>query len=378
VNGESKSGPGTASVFNYLPSDSDRIWVIGASIQGCPGNSDTILLTEKAATNLPAMPGTISGLTEVCRGADSIVYSVPEVALSLSYIWTIPAGATGISDSSKIAVKFNSSSVSGYITVKGHNSLGDGPPTSLLVSVDSLPGSAGTIFGSQNVCEGENGVPYVVPDIIGASSYIWTLPDGTTSQGSANSVIMNFNPGSASGVLTVKGRNQCGDGEANSLNLTVNKKPDTPKLNYTEIGLQSDASSGNQWYNLDGLLSGETDQYFNPLVTGKYFTIVNLNGCYSDPSDTFDVVISGINHTDLLQGVKIFPNPVQDELFLQFDGNNIKTNFKILNSVGETIFEGSLIENMKIDMSAFPAEIYIVKIDSKNSSLIKKIVKINK
>ncbi len=378
VKGESKSGPGTASLFNYLPSDSDEIWVTGVSAHGCSNNSDTIFLTEKATTNLPAVPGNISGVTEVCRREDSIVYSVPEVAFASSYIWDLPAGATGFSNSNQITITYDSSSVSGNITVKGHNSYGDGVISSLFVTVDSLPSAAGTIIGNQTICQGQNSVAYIVPEIPGASSYSWSLPEGVTGTATGNSIIADYTLSSVSGRISVSARNKCGWGIPSNLAIVVNAKPPAPIISITEISLQSNVITGNQWYNLDGVLSGETDQYFTPLVSGKYFTIVNLNGCYSDPSDTFDIVISGIKHTDLLQGVKIFPNPVQDELFLQFDGNNIKTNFKLLNSIGETIFEGSFFENMKIDMSAYPNGIYIVKIDSKNSSLIKKIVKTNK
>lgn len=84
---------------------------------------------------LPATAGTISGLTTVTTGQSGVVYTVPAIANATSYVWTLPSGTTGTSSTNSITVDYSSSAVSGYITVKGVNSNGNGTASSLAINV---------------------------------------------------------------------------------------------------------------------------------------------------------------------------------------------------------------------------------------------------
>jgi len=88
---------------------------------------------------LPANAGTISGDNTVCQSQTALTYAVPAINNASSYIWTIPTGATGSSTTNSISVTFGTSSVSGNITVKGHNSCGDGTISILPVSISAYP-----------------------------------------------------------------------------------------------------------------------------------------------------------------------------------------------------------------------------------------------
>ena len=72
-----------------------------------------------------------------------------------------------------------SGAVSGVIYVWGNNLCGDGinsPP--FYVTVDPLPGPAGTITGASDVCVGTTGVAYSVTAIPNATGYDWIVPSG--------------------------------------------------------------------------------------------------------------------------------------------------------------------------------------------------------
>jgi len=175
---------------------------------------------------VPATAGTISGSTTVCQGQTALTYTVPAITNATSYSWTLPNGATGTSTTNSITVTFGTAAVSGNITVQGINSCGtSGTASSLSVTVNPLPLSAGMISGSATVCQGQSPVTYTVPAITNATSYVWTLPSGATGTSTTTSITVNFGSSAVSGTITVKGHNACGDGVAASKSITVNPLP---------------------------------------------------------------------------------------------------------------------------------------------------------
>jgi len=93
------------------------------------------------------------------------------------------------------------------------------------------PEAAGTISGSSVVCSGDNSVVYSVPVIINATSYIWSYTgNGVVINGNSNAVMLDFASNATSGVLTVKGSRQCGDGQVSqNFNIDVYNSPAAPQ-----------------------------------------------------------------------------------------------------------------------------------------------------
>ena len=174
---------------------------------------------------LPSNAGSISGPASVCQGQSSVIYTVPVIANAASYIWTLPSGATGNSSTNSITVNYGSSAVSGNITVKGHDSCGDGGLSSLAITVNSIPANAGPISGQTLVCQGQSSVIYTVPVIANATSYIWSLPTGATGNSSTDSITVNYSLSAVSGNISVYGHSSCGDGSISTLAITVNSIP---------------------------------------------------------------------------------------------------------------------------------------------------------
>jgi ligand-binding sensor domain-containing protein len=175
---------------------------------------------------LPVDAGVISGITSVCQGQNSIIYTVPTIINAISYIWTLPAGATGSSSTNSIIVNYGASAVSGNISVYGVNSCGIGSSSDLAITVSSVPpNAAGTITGTTSVCRGQTDVIYNVSAIANATSYVWSLPTGATGSSSTNTISVNFGTTAVSGNITVKGSNACSDGISSSKSITVNTLP---------------------------------------------------------------------------------------------------------------------------------------------------------
>ena len=118
---------------------SGNIAVKGHNLCG-DGNISSLAIT---VNSLPLAAGTITGLTTVCQGQSSVTYTVAAISNATSYSWTLPSGAIGTSTTNSITINYSTTALSGNITVKGHNSCGDGVASTIAVTVNPLPFAAG-------------------------------------------------------------------------------------------------------------------------------------------------------------------------------------------------------------------------------------------
>ncbi len=338
----------------------------------CVAFSNSIVITVNSP---PASAGAISGTATVCQGQNHVTYSVPIIANATSYIWTLPSGATGTSSTNSIIVNYSASAVSGSITVKGNNTCGDGAVSTLPITVNVLPQNAGSITGTTTICQGQNSVTYTISTIPYTNSYVWSLPSGATGTSLTNSITVNYSTSAISGDITVKGNNTCGDGATSSLSITVNSKPPTPIISLNGYILHSDATNGNQWYDQNGLISGAINQDYTVTVNGVYYVIVTLVGCGSEASNTINVVPTGIDVVDNDQTIKVYPNPVSNELIIEIDGNDKKVTFDILNAIGQIVFKGNLVDKTTVQTSNFAPGVYLIKLENGKTFEFKKIIK---
>ncbi len=324
---------------------------------------------------LPVAAGTITGTTIVCQGQSSVTYTVPTITNATSYTWTLPTDATGASTTNSITVNYGTSAVSGNITVKGNNACGSGIVSTLAITVNPLPVSAGTITGTSPVCQGQSSVTYTVPAITNATSYTWTLPTGATGTSTTNSISVDFGTSAVSGNVTVKGTNSCGDGAVSSLPITVNVKPATPAITLNGLVLQSDAPSGNQWYDQNGAITGATYQDYSYSANGDYYVIVTLLNCSSDPSNTITISNTGIESLYDNGVLKIYPNPVSNELVIESTTNSNNISFEILNSVGQKVYSGNVTDKTIVPTTDFAPGIYVLRLGNGKEFEFRKIVK---
>ncbi|MBN1822225.1 MAG: T9SS type A sorting domain-containing protein, partial [Prolixibacteraceae bacterium] len=302
------------------------------------GQESTLSVT---VISQPEAAGTIFGENVVCKGTSNI-YTVPAISGATSYNWTLPAGATGASTTNSILVTFGNSAVSGDLFVKGHNQCFEGEESSLSITVKSVPEAASIITGDENVCQGTSNVVYSVTVIPGATSYVWTLPAGAEVITTVNEVELSFSTSSTSGTLKVTGRNDCGDGEENSLQINVFPKPDQPVITQDVDTLTSSALTGNQWYYENTIISGATNQTLVIDKSGNYYVIVtSLEECISSPSNILSAHCSwndGIKNYQL----KIYPNPTTGEINISGLPDGKKIEVSVVN------MEGRLIKKQKV------------------------------
>lgn len=322
-----------------------------------------------SVTPLMVQPDPITGETIVCQGSDEI-YSIPSVPGATSYTWNLPSGWSGYSDSESITATAGASG--GTISVMANNSCGSGAPRNLSVTVTTTPEQPGPISGATTVCQGSSQI-YSISPVAGASSYTWTLPSGWS--GSSTSESINTIAGLAGGNISVTANNSCGSRIPRNLSISVSAIPPAPIITLNDNVLHSNAPLGNQWYNEGGLIEDAVNQDYTVMETGHYYDIVTLNGCVSDVSNTIYVLVTGIEPTEADTPVKVYPNPVKNELIIEKPGNTESIKFVISNSLGQIVFTGNLVEKTIVPTSGFYRGVYILKIGNGNSFVIKKIIK---
>ncbi|MEI7664063.1 MAG: T9SS type A sorting domain-containing protein, partial [Bacteroidota bacterium] len=260
-------------------------------------------------------------------------------------------------------------------------SLGDGKytpnGTSIISSLKLGLSKAGTITGSTSVCKGQNSVSYSVPTITDATSYIWSIPNGATGSSTTNSIAINYGSSTVSGNITVKGHNDCGDGDISTLPVIINPIPETPII--TQIGkiLSSNATSGNQWYNQNNPISGATAQDYTITTVGEYTVQVTQKGCVSAPSNMIKDVVTGITSLEFNEKIKVYPNPVSDDLTIEYKGNTDEIKYAIYSSSGQLITTGVLLESSVVHTSSFPSGLYTIKFNTGKTFDFRKVIKHN-
>ena len=379
-------GTNTIQVL-WTATGAQTVCVNFTNASGCTAPSATCLAV--TVNPFPDAAGGITGSLSVCAGATGVAYSVLPIANAITYVWTLPAGATIATGAGTnlITVDFAANAQSGNITVVGNNLCGDGAPSPPFpVTVTQLPAAAGSITGSPSVCLGETGVIYSVLPIANATGYFWTVPIGATISGgnNTNSITVDFSQLAVSGNVTVAGTNTCGSGTVSpNFAVTVNPIPAPPVITPPAIAagdtLYSSIPTGNQWYFNGILIPGATGPFYVTDSIGVYTDVVTVNGCPSLPSN--GVYAHGVGIHEIQNGsISIFPVP-NDGLFKLSINSPSKQTFTldVYNYLGVVIFEQKDIEvkglsERMIDLRPVPNGVYSVVLKNSEMQMVKKIV----
>ncbi|MEI7677061.1 MAG: T9SS type A sorting domain-containing protein, partial [Bacteroidales bacterium] len=273
-------------------------------------------------------------------------------------------------------VDFSNTALSGNITVKAKNDCNETAVVSQAITVKPLVGTIGSISGTTTLCAGSTGVTYSIPAVDNALSYEWTLPTGASGTSTTNEIKVDFSNTALSGNITVKAKNDCNWSTISSLAITVNAKPISPTITLIpkmyENVLHSNSTTGNQWYNSKGAIIGAVNQDYNVLANEEYYVLVSNSSCVSEPSNIIKITNTAIHSPAMLESIKMYPNPVRNELKIDFDG---ETDISIVNLMGQVVYSANLIKNVVVQTSTLPSGVYLVKFGKGSIFAIKKFVK---
>lgn len=111
--------------------------ILVQGINGC--GEGQISSLPVAIKKIPSAPSTITGTFTVCQKEEGITYNAANISSASSYVWTLPEGAEGNSNTKSITVNFSPDAKSGKISVQGENECGIGKAKSITITVNPTP-----------------------------------------------------------------------------------------------------------------------------------------------------------------------------------------------------------------------------------------------
>ena len=160
------------------------------------------------------------------------------------------------------------------------------------------------------------------------------------------------------------------------IELDVYPKPSDPVLNLVGNVLYSNATSGNQWYNQNGIIVGATGTSYTLPSSGLYgCQVTSIYGC------TSNIVTSNFTlgaESFIESNFSLYPNPTSDYITILIPSRllNDTINYTISDIAGKIILEGNLkSENTSINTSPFENGVYFILFKNNENQLIKKFIK---
>lgn len=233
----------------------------------------------------PSTPGVISGQnTGLCSGVNTS-YSISAVANATSYNWSVPAGVTLNSGQGTTSINVTFPAIFNRDTIKVNASNSCATSAYRTFVVSGKPKQPSSITGAVSVCANQTQVPYSTSSVLGATSYLWTLPSGATISSGQNTNSIHVNFASSAGNVAVKAKNACGTsaaynlavampcriGESDASEITVSPNPFSEETNILLSGWEKGAKV--EVYDITGkvLISREVESSETELTIGVGF-----------------------------------------------------------------------------------------------------------
>ncbi|MCZ8215738.1 MAG: T9SS type A sorting domain-containing protein, partial [Cyclobacteriaceae bacterium] len=156
-------------------------------------------------------------------------------------------------------------------------------------------------------------------------------------------------------------------------------KPAQPTITLSNLNseaptLTSSASTGNQWYRNDVVITGATNTVFTATEEGMYKVRSVVDDCVSDFSDEVILVVTSLEENG--NQISLFPNPTEDWLTVSLNELNGNKQISIVNTQGN-VKESKEVEGSEatFNVAAYARGVYFVKVKMKNSVRVLRFVK---
>ena len=123
--------------------------------------------------------------------------------------------------------------------------------------------------------------------------------------------------------------------------------------------------------------TGSTSQTINVSNTNTYcVTVTDANNCTNTDCILVDL-ITGIQDIINQTSFVVYPNPTSGVLFIEFNNPASITEVSIINLTGQTLLKTNADNSalLKLNLSAFTSGIYLLKLQTNESSTIRKFIK---
>jgi hypothetical protein len=353
--------------LSNLPANYDgnqyRCIAIGAS------NNDTSNVETITVNPLPNV--TLNPLTTtICAGETAFISAPAGNGHQWYFNGVVISGATGSSYNASMAGAYN-------VMLTDANGCADTAATPVNITVNPLPDFS-ISSSNPNICVGDT-VTLIAP---AGGSYQW-FANGNAISG-ATSATHNTTIGGSFNVEYTD-TNGCTNTADSSIFVLVNNIPqvsltqsDSSICDGDSLVLLGPSGGSNQWY-LDGTpIAGASSTDYTASTAGVYTVeFTDANGCSNISSNDIELTVTICASTADLEDPKwdLFPNPTTGLIYLNQEELEFE-NLSVYNLSGQLILEQTqLLQNTRIDLTNFPAGLYIVELRSATNNYSLKIRK---
>jgi len=220
------TGDANDYVFPAVPSSIGLIWARSSSASfsySYHGSTNRGITTANFTLVTPPAAPTGAANQTYCSGATVAQLTATGTAVQ----WY--AAATGGSP-----LPTNTPLVGGttYYASQTVNGLESTSRLAVTVTINTIPAAPSVINGSLDFCYSATSQQYTISSVLGATSYVWTTPLGSTGSSTGTTLNLLFTPGFQTGTLSVKSVNSCG--QSSTTSITINQHlPFSQTLNVT-------------------------------------------------------------------------------------------------------------------------------------------------
>jgi hypothetical protein len=123
------------------------------------------------------------------------------------------------------------------------------------------------------------------------------------------------------------------------------------------------------------LIAGATSQTYMALESGNYAVQVSEGSC-SSISEEVAVTITGLRELSEI-GISVYPNPSHGTLLVNLGKTGHQWNARLMNIAGKLVKEAEVSngEDLQLDLSPYPAGLYMLVLSNGKDIYNSKIIK---
>lgn len=390
------SGSGNAITVNFGPSFTTGILSVNAGLN-CGTQSGVRTMT---ISNSTILPGTIAGAATVCPGGTA-TYSIAAVVGASSYNWTACLGATVVNNGTSADITFPATFSHCVISVSANSVCGTASALrSRAIAPATVAVPANIIGANENLCNSNN-VSYSCAAVAGATSYTWSVVNGSIATGQNTSSITVDWASGLTGTLSVVANNGCGSSGIRSINvrlipgvpsaITTNQNVTTGAIENASInalgaGVTYNWSSNPAGISVVGQGNSNVQLDYASASPGVYtIYCVPSNACGNSNTRTINVTVVPARKQTAIGAsstLVAYPNPVSNVVNILFDADTQSEGTLNITDVSGRILLNQPINSiagrnqLAIDMTKFAQGVYFIQLIEKNKVTIQTITKL--
>jgi len=328
-----------------------------------------------------------SDVTQTCEG-ESVSFFDESPEGAISWNWVFEGGTPATSTLQNPVIDYLTAGVFDVSLAVSNGTITDTLILEDYISVFAIPATSPVPDGPTTVCASVSSTSYITAGLPGITVYDWLLepPDAGNVSGTGVTATIFWTTGFVGEAsLKVAGENICGTGSYSDPLVITRYLPDVTLepfewvcVQWPPFELTGGLPAGGE-YSGPGVDNG----WFYPSVAGVGTHIITY--LYTDPDDcqnyaTQSILVdpcTGIPEMPGHTGIKLYPNPADQMITIEFVSNPEAVQVQISNTLNKVVFSENIKSpdtNLNLNLSGLKNGIYFLRLRSTTLDEIRKII----